>query len=378
MKVCLINNFPPYSGTGRIPYALFKYLNKIETIQADLVCTHVMQKEEFSWLENEKVHFLQKFAYKDHENLSRFLIYFVDPHKIPKGYDLYHVTNHMLARYTKFRKPSVVTLHDVLQFKYKDKLGGSLISKIYSNLMLKSIASVKEANAVICVSEWSRLEAIKLLGLDPNKTFAIQNGLDHDLFHPHDKEKSREDLKLPKDKKIILNVGSEIERKNLDGVLKAFLEISKNRKDVLLVRLGEKTEKYDAMIKELGLTDIVVYLEKLKDEEVAKLYSASDLLIMPSFEEGFGLPIIEAMACGCPVVTSNVGAMKEVTNDAGFLVDPNDLESIQKGMEAVLNLDSNDTYKLVQAGLKRAGEFSWKKCAEDTIKVYEKVLGNKL
>jgi len=337
-----------------------------------------MQKEEFSWLENEKVHFLQKFAYKDHENLSRFLIYFVDPHKIPKGYDLYHVTNHMLARYTKFRKPSVVTLHDVLQFKYKDKLGGSLISKIYSNLMLKSIASVKEANAVICVSEWSRLEAIKLLGLDPNKTFAIQNGLDHDLFHPHDKEKSREDLKLPKDKKIILNVGSEIERKNLDGVLKAFLEISKNRKDVLLVRLGEKTEKYNAMIKELGLTDIVVYLEKLKDEEVAKLYSASDLLIMPSFEEGFGLPIIEAMACGCPVVTSNVGAMKEVTNDAGFLVDPNDLESIQKGMEAVLNLDSNDTYKLVQAGLKRAGEFSWKKCAEDTIKVYEKVLGNKL
>jgi len=145
-----------------------------------------------------------------------------------------------------------------------------------------------------------------------------------------------------------------------------------------LVRLGEKTEKYDAMIKELGLTDIVVYLEKLKDEEVAKLYSASDLLIMPSFEEGFGLPIIEAMACGCPVVTSNVGAMKEVTNDAGFLVDPNDLESIQKGMEAVLNLDSNDTYKLVQAGLKRAGEFSWKKCAEDTIRVYEKVLGNKL
>lgn len=378
MKVCLINNFPPYSGTGRIPYALSKYFNKREDVQADLICTHVMRKEEFGWLENEKVHFLQKFAYKDHENLSRFLIYFIDPYKIPKGYDIYHVTNHMLARYAKFRKPCVVTLHDVLQFKYKDKLGGSLVSKIYSNLMLKSITSVKEADAVICVSEWSRLEAVKLLNLNPEKTFAIQNGLDHDLFRPFDKEKSREDLKLPKDKKIILNVGSEIERKNLDGVIKSFSEIVKTRKDVLLVRLGEKTEKYDATIKELSLNDSVIYLEKLTDEKMAKLYSAADLLIMPSFEEGFGLPIIEAMACGCPVVTSNIGAMKEITDDAGVLVDPNDVESIQKGVEAVLNLDSSDTFKLTQAGLKRASEFSWKKCAEDTIKVYEKVLEGKL
>lgn len=375
LRICLINNFPPYSGTGRVPYALWREFKEMDGIEADLICTHVMKEEEFGWEVNRDVRFLHKFAYKDHENLSRFLIYFVDPFRIPRGYDIYHVTNHMLARYANFRRPCVVTLHDVLQFKYQERqFGRGPFSWLYNRLMLKSVAMVKKADAVICVSEWSKEEAIKLLSLDPKRTFAIHNGLDHEIFKPYDKRQVRKELKLPEDAKIILHVGAETPRKNVLGLMQASARVKNQLPNAFLVRLGEKTKEVADKIKEFGLEGSINYLQEIKDEEVAKLYSSADVLVLPSFEEGFGLPIIEAMACGTPVVTSNCGAMKEIADDAAILADSKDIDSIAKAIKFVLTLPASEYEKLVNKGIERAKEFSWQKCAKSTLDVYEKVL----
>jgi glycosyltransferase involved in cell wall biosynthesis len=376
MKICIINNFPPYSGVGRVTYEFWRDIQKIEGVQADLYCTHAMTDEELEHEENKDVKFLHNFTYKGNEYLSRFHIYFLDRYKLPKGYDIYHFSNHMLSFMINKKWLSVVTVFDVLQlFNHQDKdLNTSLINKVYNWLIRKSVKNSAKADALICVSKYTQQETIKLIGVDPHKTYVVHTGLDLNLFSPKDKYEARKELNLPIDKNIVLHVGSEIPRKNVDTILKS---ISKCDENTVLVRVGTKSEKITSLINELDIKGRVINRESFIKEDVAKYYSAADVMAFPSFAEGFGLPIIEAMACGCPVITSNFGAMKEIAGNGALLINPNNTDELTNAIKRIFSLNENEKASIVKKGLKRASSFTSENYTKEVINVYRKLLNNR-
>lgn len=378
LKVALINNFPPYSGTGRVAYELFERFRRpefSESVAADLFCTHVMRREEFAWAVNENVKFLHRFAYKENETLSRLLIYFVDPYRVPRNYDVYHITNHMLARFALTRRPAVVTVHDVLQFKYRERMSHPLTSLVYNFLMDRSLRALKKADHLIAVSVWSAAEAAKALAVPSEKISVVSNGLNHQLFFPRDKAESRRRLGLPPEGKIILHVGSEIPRKNLGTLFRALRLVVDQVPSTRLLRVGEKTGRSQRLLQELRLDEGVIYREYLKEEEMPFAYSGADVLVLPSFEEGFGFPVIEAQACGLPVIVAARSSLPEVGGEPCFyLDDPEDVGQLREKIIRVLGSQEFDLSSLIKRGLMNANRFSWEKTAQETLAVYQAVI----
>jgi len=374
MKICIVNNFPPYSGVGRVAYEFWRDLQKMDDIEVDMYCTHAMNREEFDHKENKGVNFLHKFPYDDNRYLSRILIYFIDRFRIPKGYDVYHFTNHMISFMINRKRLNGVVLFDLFQMaKQVDKgLGVPIVNDLYDWLIRKSVAKTSKADAVICVSDFTKQEAIRLLNLDPRKAHVVHTGISHEVFKPRDKTMCRQELDLPLDKKIVLHVGSEIVRKNVITLIKAF---SKVKQDAVLVRVGTKdSDEVQSLINKLGLQDKVIYRESFFPEEVAKYYCAADAHAFPSLAEGFGLPIIEAMACGCPVITANYGAMKEVAGDGAYLIDPEDVNELVATIEKTISLNENSKQEVVERGLKRAQQFTSENFTNKVVEIYKNLL----
>lgn len=373
MKVCVVNNFPPYSGVGRVTYDFWRELNKRKDITADLYCTHAMTQEEFTHKENEGVEFLHKFPYIGNEYLSRFHIYFLDKYKLPKGYDIYHYSNHMLSFMLGHQKNEVVTLFDVIQLKQQVNvdMGNKILSLAYDWFLKKSVKKTTLADAVINVSEYTRRESVELLNLENSKTHVVHCGINHNVFYPRNKNVCKKELNLPQDKKIVLHVGSEIDRKNLPRILEAFSMLDAG---AIFVRVGDKTKNIEDVINKLGIKDKVIYRESHFEEEVAKYYSAADVHVFPSLEEGFGLPSLEAMACGCPNITSNIGAMAEIGGTGAILVNPYSVDEIYSAIKKVLNFSSEEKQVRIDKGLKRASVFTSKNYTDGVVKIYQGLL----
>lgn len=373
MKICIVNNFPPYSGVGRVTYKFWRDVNDLPNISAELYCTHAMTKEEFGYEENEGVKFLHPFPYLGHEYLSRFYIYVLDRFKLPTKYDIYHFSNHMLGFMISTKRKCVITLFDVIQLEnHGDQdLANGIVNKIYNFLIRQSVKKCARADAIICVSEFTKRRAVKLLGLDSQKTFVAHTGIDLAVFKQQDKRAAREELNLPIDKKIILHVGSEIKRKNVEAIIYALAECTP---DTVLLRVGPQDTRIAQLITKLGVHDKVIYRESFYETEVAKYYSAADVMVFPSLAEGFGLPIIEAMACGCPVITSNYGAMQEVAGDAAILVGPQNTEELHSAIQKVLSYTPNEQAAHVNKGLERAKFFTSQKYARSVADIYKKIL----
>jgi len=281
----------------------------------------------------------------------------------PKGYGVYHITNSTLARVASKRRPSVVTVHDLIPYTEPRDLSDWLIRQ--------SMKSIVQADHIICVSEHTRRELLRYLPVDPSRVTVVWNGIDHYQYHTRDKLDCRRLLGLPEDATIVLHVGSEEPRKNIPVLLKSFQLVSAHVTNPLLVRLGDATPENAKLISSLGIADRVKYLHGLSDPSLA--YGAADVLCFPSKSEGFGLPPLEAMACGCPVVASNGGALGEVVGEAALVIDAEDSAGFAKAMERVLT-DSNLRVTLVTRGLARAGEFDWSRCAQETARIYSQVM----
>jgi len=377
MRVALINNFPPYSGTGRYPYQLWKEFKSYspEKLKADLFCTHVMDRQEFNWPQNQGVKFLHKKAYKENEWRSRLAIYFIDPLRVPKNYDLYHITSHMLGHFVPFLKPSVVTIHDVLQFKYADQMASSLFSSVYNALLRRSLNWAARANRILTVSERSKREIIDRFEVEPSKVSVVYNGVDQSVFKPGDKNKARHETSLPQDKKIILHVGAETARKNIPVLLEALKTLVDRGQDIILVRIGEKTKEIDFLINKMRLNDRVFYYSNVPEEKLPLYYQAADVLVLPSLDEGFGFPLVEAMACGTPVVTSNHDPMVEVVGSASLTFLATDFQELTSKISSIFR-DNDLCFRLVTAQLERVKEFTWEKCSAGVFDVYQEVLAS--
>ena len=233
--------------------------------------------------------------------------------------------------------------------------------------------SARVADAIIINSESLRSEIHRHLEVDPGKLKLIYEAVDHQLFRPGDARAAREHIaKYGVTKPFVLFVSSLWPYKNCDGLLRAWALARSDLEGLQLAVVGaSREEEYLASLHslaaELGIGQDVVFVGAVPLEETVRFYQAADLFVYPSLNETFGLPILEAMACGCPVVTSDTSAMPETAGGAAALCDPKDPASIAKTIIEVLGPGRD---RLRDLGLRRAAQFSWGATAASTLDVY--------
>jgi glycosyltransferase involved in cell wall biosynthesis len=266
--------------------------------------------------------------------------------------------------------PTVFTLHDLALLRYPEAFDP--LWRWYARGVLRRI--VPRATAVIAVSESSRRDGIEQLGLLPEQVHVVYHGCDP-IFAPVTDPQQREEVadRLGLTEPFFLSVGTLEPRKNLIRLLHAFRRLKERHGgEHQLVVVGGRGWLYTAIfdeVKRLGLEGQVTFAGYVARQDLPALYSMAELLAYPSLYEGFGLPSLEAMACGCPVVTSNTSSLPEVVGDAAICVDPTDVDMIAHAMAAVVR-DPVRRAEMVQRGLERARWFSWERTALETLKVY--------
>ncbi len=236
--------------------------------------------------------------------------------------------------------------------------------------------SVRLADAVVVNSNSLRAEIDEYLEVDPKKVSLIYEAVDHDIFTPGDGAAARARV-APHGiaRPFVLFVSSLWRYKNCDGLLRAWRLVRDEMGGRQLVILGaERDQRYGAELHELavelGIAQDVVFVGGVPNEETVHFYRAADLLVYPSFNETFGLPILEAMACACPVVTSDTSSMPEIAGGAAILADPHDPSSIAR---SILEATGSGAETLRVEGLRRARQFTWSAVAAATLDVYREV-----
>jgi len=237
--------------------------------------------------------------------------------------------------------------------------------------------TAKVADAIIINSESLRHEVMRYLDVDPAKLRLIPEAVDHDLFRPGDTDAARAHVaeRYGLTRPFLLFVSSLWPYKNCEGLLRAFAAAKSELGDRQLAVVGPGRDvayvaELKALAEQLGIADDVVWVGGVPLEETVQFYRAADVFVYPSFNETFGLPILEAMAAGCPVVTSDTSAMPETAGGCALLVDPHDPESIA---DAIVKACGPEGERLRTSGLERAAEFTWDATAERTLEVYREV-----
>ena len=271
----------------------------------------------------------------------------------------------------------IMTLHDVIWKVYEKEYVNNFRKSIYAK---QTFDAVKRASHLITVSEYSKKDIIKYLKIDPALITVIKNGIAKEFKHLDDRKKLAQTLSgLGIDSPYIFYIGGLEKRKNLDLLLKAFKKIVDNYTNVLekrkLVIAGEIWDHEDPLVTNVGkivadlnLGERVVVLGKVKNEDRVSLYNGADLLVFPSFYEGFGMTVLEAMACGCPVLTSNQTAIPEVGGEAVEYFNPNREDELVQHLNKLL-ADSTARSELARKGINRAREFNWQTTAEKTMTI---------
>jgi len=266
--------------------------------------------------------------------------------------------------------PSVLTVHDIIPLLYPNYFSFSktqLISK--NSYLLRSKLSILRANKVITDSQFTKDSLVKIFKISPSRISVIPLGID---FQKGGGE-------LPKGitkNKYILNHGGIDIRKNLFRLLEAFAKILPKYPELKLVITGGNETlrpKLEELSQKLGVSKAVVFTGYVDDKILWNLIKNANSLCLPSEIEGFGLPVLEGLAAGVPVVASNISSIPEVAGEAAILVNPNDINEIAEGLEVILT-DSALRESLIKKGLSQAKKFSWTKTVEETIKIYKEVL----
>jgi glycosyltransferase involved in cell wall biosynthesis len=232
----------------------------------------------------------------------------------------------------------------------------------------------RKAAAFIAVSNAVKADVVKYVGVPPQKVFAIHNGFDPTVFQPvRDAARLQEvrtRYQLPEH--FILWAGQIESRKNVARLLQAFARL-KDSVPHSLVMAGEhrwSTNSELRAIKDLGITERVCFPGWVNHSDLPAVYCLADLFAFPSLYEGFGIPLLEAMACGCPIVTANTCAPPEVTDGAAHLVDPLSVQDIAHGMQAVIT-DRAHREQMISRGIARAKDFGWEKCAREILAMFD-------
>jgi glycosyltransferase involved in cell wall biosynthesis len=271
--------------------------------------------------------------------------------------------------------PVVVSVHDVSFEEYPEFFSFARRKQ----LQLTVANTVKKAAKVLCPSEFSRQRVLERYQLPESKVVAIHNGVSHQFRPIHrDLAKTQAAQRLGFTQPFVLTVGDLRRRKNQVALIQAFAKLMKKERNLthrlVLVGKDAEGEPVRRAAAESGLGDRIVFAGFVSDEELVSLYSACEAFVFPSLYEGFGLPIIEAMACGAPVACSNSSAMPEVADSCGLLFDPRSEEEIYRAMRDLV-LDAELRSRMSRLGQHRATLFSWKEAAKQTLREYYEVVG---
>lgn len=237
------------------------------------------------------------------------------------------------------------------------------------------ISALKKAKKMIAISEFTKREIVKNFRYPSERVEVTHLGVDIKKYKP------LRNFKKPKcfGGKVILYSGTEEFRKNVPTLIKAFYKLKKKLPAVKIVKVGKPGSRVGRkellkLINNLGLCDNVTFVDYVPEGELPIFYNSADLFVFPSIYEGFGLPPLEAMACGVPVITSNAASLPEVVGEAGIMKNPRDVNGFTKAMYRVLT-DDGLREDMIKRGLKRARLFSWQKTAEKTLRVYKEFHG---
>ncbi len=265
---------------------------------------------------------------------------------------------------------SVITVHDIAYEFFPKAFGGFML--FY--LKLTTRWGVWRAKRIVTVSDVTKHDIVRVYGANEKKITTVHLGLNPEL-HPEDYSKVQGVLDKYglSYKKYILFVSTLQPRKNIPKLIDAYLKLKKEHHiEEKLVIAGGRGWLWEPIMKKIDEAkgSGVMYLEYVPQSDLTSLYSGAVMLTQPSIYEGFGFPPLEAMACGTPVVVSNISSLPEVVGDAGVLVDPNSVNSIAEGMLRLLvNKELRD--KLSEQGIARAAEFTWDKTASEVLKIIE-------
>lgn len=269
--------------------------------------------------------------------------------------------------------PTVVTIHDLSFVTHPYHFGWGW--RTYLTSLMPSV--LRSASAIICVSESTKRDLLRLYEVPESKVHVVYNGLNHSRFNPGARFDCDWARSIGIEKNYVLHVGVFSERKNIPVLLRAVARLRDQGKfgQYQLVLAGKEApgvvgaRRIEETMSELNLHDTVVTAGHVPDEQLPGLYAGAKLLTMPSLCEGFGFPVLEAMAVGTPVIASNTSSLPEIAGDAALLVPPGDEQALA---EAIQNLLQDDQLRaqLRVKGLAQAQKFTWRRTAEETIGVY--------
>jgi len=266
----------------------------------------------------------------------------------------------------------VVTIHDLVFIKYPEHRG-----RLSDYYLKRTKIAVEKSVKIIADSESTKKDLIDLLDVNADKIKVIYLGVDEQFKVYHQNEIiARTQKYVPTEQKYILSVGTLEPRKNLSMIVKAFsllpIELQQTYKIVFTGGKGWNNQALAQTIADYNLKDRVIFTGFVSDEDLPYLYNRADLFIYPSLYEGFGLPVLEAMACGAPIITSNVSSLPEVVGKAGILIDPKNEQEIAHKMKQILT-NPKLADDLRKKGPLQAKKFTWKKTAQETLKIFERI-----
>ena len=288
--------------------------------------------------------------------------------------DIYHALYHFLPLGVRARK-IVITLHDLIWIEHASLAAEAQLMQLMKKLRGRPLIgrALRRADHVVAISDATRRAAMSRFSFPAEKFSVIHHGVDAAFQDP-------DGAPLPevcRGKRFAFSLGTSTPYKNLPRLFRAFARVAADFPDLFLLVAG-RGDTYASLwrlARDLDLGGRVIFTGQLSDAEIASCFRHAVFFAFPSIVEGFGLPVLEAMACGCPVLTSNTSSLAEVSNGAALCIDPLEEDALVAGMRQLLT-DDGLRRRLAAEGMKRSERFTWKSCGEKTLAVYRHVLSS--
>ena len=307
-----------------------------------------------------------KTTYKKRGGLVRFLwTQFVLPFKVKKNDIVYHPFQYLSIL---SRSKQIITIHDFIPLYYPE-----VAKHQYYYYKIVMPILLKKAHKIVCISENTKNDVVKFFNVDEDTLIKIYNGYDEKLFNKN----AIKDNVLNKyniDKPYFISVGAGYSHKNLEAALKAFKNVTESSlcEFIIVGKDSDYINKLKVLCKELKIEEKVRFVGYVPDEDLPTLYNKAIAFVYPTLYEGFGLPILEAMACGTVVLCSNNSSLPEVYGDAAISFDANDIQEIEKSMNLILS-NKDESIRLIELSKKRIAMFNWNITANEIIKLFNEM-----
>lgn len=299
------------------------------------------------------------------------------PFYVPKDLSgIVHFSCQVIGAGVRFVKKgrTVVTVHDLVPYVEYQRTNQRQMPFVDWRLHLYNLNGLRQADLLLADSEHTKQDLIQHLRIEPDRIVTCYLGVETDHYKPQPvPPELYERYGLSQQRQYALYVGSQDLRKNLGVAVGAIKQLQKTMPDVRLIIVGAKrTTQQQPWQQDPELDTFTHFLSMVPEEDLIALYSLADVVLMPSKYEGFGLPALEGMACGKPVIAANATSLPEVVGDSGLLVDPDDVNAWAEAIQQVLTTPSLQQ-QLGQAGLQRAQAFTWENTARQTVDAYRRI-----